>query len=203
MGCYSRLNLICGICCALVVLNFYSIAAAQTSATSRPSDFLSPSKPFPAGLWTAATYGGFEVQPGGGYRETLGLGTAGVNYYFADNYSLGAELTGLGATQSGVNAVAGGGDFILRSHLLVRPQWSLFADFSLGAMQASHRLPPGGTDFNFTTETSLGATIHLWDRTELMAGIKYLHLSNARQEGSSRNPSINAIGAYAGLMFRF
>ena len=70
-------------------------------------------------------------------------------------------------------------------------------------MEANHRVPPTGTDFNFTIQTGLGATVNLWDNVELLSGIRYLHLSNAHQEGPNRNPSINAAAVYVGLMFKF
>ncbi|MDP9174894.1 MAG: acyloxyacyl hydrolase [Planctomycetota bacterium] len=188
---------------AVFVYNQACAADDLPMSTSRPSDYVVPANPYGQGLWTGATYGGYAVQPGGGIREQIGFGTVGINYFLFDNISLGAELTGLHACQPGMDAIAGGGDFIVRSHFYNARQWSLFTDFALGVLEANHQLPPGGTDFNFTIQTGVGATMRLWDRTELLAGVRYLHISNAHQEGGERNPSTNAIDGYIGLMFRF
>jgi hypothetical protein len=180
-----------------------SKAIAQTGASSRPSDYPSSPNPYARGLWTATAYGGFAVQPGGGYREQLGYGTVGLGYYLFDNISLNAELTGLHASQPGEDVVASGGDLLLRNHLYNGRNWSLFNDFALGILEGDHRIPPPGTDFNFTIQTGIGATVDLWQNTQLLTGIRYLHVSNAHQEGPLRNPSINAVSAYAGLLFKF
>jgi len=38
---------------------------------------------------------------------------------------------------------------------------------------------------------------------DFIAGVRYFHLSNAKREGADRNPSVNAIQAVVGVMFRF
>ena len=121
-----------GCCLVLAFLAATSVARGQSPATSRPSDFLSSPNPYTRGTWTATGYGGFAVQPGGGYREQIGFGTIGLGYYFKDNMSLNAELTGVSFTQPGVNATAGGGDLLLRGHLYNGRNWSLFTDLRWG-----------------------------------------------------------------------
>ncbi len=112
------------------------------------------------------------------------------------------EFKGLEGLQPERDVTSFGGNFILRTHLIVRQNWSIYADVLPGVLESSHRIPPSGTDFNFTIETGFGFTTHLWDRTDLLAGVRYLHLSNARLEGSDRNPSLNAIEGYVGLLFK-
>ena len=70
-------------------------------------------------------------------------------------------------------------------------------------IESSHRIPPAGTDFNFFFKTGVGATVQLWDKTDLIAGVRYLHISNAHLEGPQRNPSLNAVEGYVGLLVRF
>ena len=183
---WSLLAFCAGFCAALC-------SVARADAPTGPN-------PFPEGLWTGDTYFSLAVQPW--EREQLYSGVVGMNYYFWSNWSFGLELKGLEGLQPIENVTSFGGDFVLRTHLLVRQNWSIFAEFEPGILESSNRIPPSGTDFNFTLETGFGFTRHLWDRTDLLAGIRYLHLSNARQEGPDRNPSLNACEGYIGLMFK-
>jgi hypothetical protein len=48
----------------------------------------------------------------------------------------------------------------------------------------------------------VGATYQLRDNLYLFGGARYFHLSNAALEGPERNPSINGIEGYFGVMLR-
>jgi hypothetical protein len=176
------------------------LAPLPTTTTTIDSDIFSQN-PYPRGLRVVTVYGGYATQPAG-EREQLGFCNVGLNYYFWDNWAFGFEASGVGVSQDENNAAAGGVDIILRTHLWNYERYSLYGDFSAGVLEADHRIPPGGTDFNFTIRTGLGSAYRLTESTSLMFGVRYLHLSNARQEGPSRNPSLNAIEGYVGLMFR-
>lgn len=156
----------------------------------------------PKGLWTFETYGSYASQPSSS-REQIYSGTIGAGYYFIPNNSLNLELTGVQVTQEGSNALSGAADLLLRTHLINEPQWSLFIDFGAGILESSSRVPESGTNFNFFFKTGVGAAIHLWDKTDLLVGTRYEHISNARLDGPEHNPSINAIEAYVGLLFKF
>ncbi len=157
--------------------------------------------PYPRGLRLVTVYSGYAQQPTG-EREQIGFCNVGLNYYFADNWAFGFEATGVGVSQDDNNIAAGGADIILRTHLWNYERFSFYGDFSAGVLEADYRLPPGGTDFNFTVRTGIGSAFRLTENTSLMFGLRYWHLSNARQEGPDRNPSLNAIEGYVGLMFR-
>jgi hypothetical protein len=189
----AMLALLCVLACA------DPSAPADTTAPL-PSTLAAQPNPFPQGLWTLETYGSYASQPW--MREQLYTGTLGLSYYFWPNWSIGMECKGLDGLQPEQDVVSFGGDFILRTHLIVEQNWSFFTDVAPGLLESSHRIPPSGTDFNFTIETGFGITAHLWDRTELLTGVRYLHLSNARQEGSDRNPSLNAFEGYVGLLIK-
>jgi hypothetical protein len=156
---------------------------------------------FPRGLRLVTIYGGIVEQPTG-LREQLGFCTAGLNYYFADNWAFGVEFTGLGAAQPQDDIAAGGADILLRTHLWSNQRLSIYGDIALGMLEADNRIPPSGTDFNFTMQSGVGTAIRLNQHTDFMLGIRYFHLSNARQHGPDRNPSLNGIEGYAGIMFR-
>jgi hypothetical protein len=177
-----------------------SISTTVPELPSLALDF-SASNPFPKGLRLVTVYGGFAEQPTG-EREQLSLCNVGLNYYFWDNWAFGIEATGVLVDQDDHDSAAGGADILLRTHLINYERFSFYGDFTVGVLEADHVIPPGGTDFNFTIRTGVGAVYSFSDRVGILFGVRYLHLSNARQEGPSRNPSLNAIEGYAGFLFR-
>lgn len=155
----------------------------------------------PKGLWTFETYGSYANQSS--TREQLYSGTVGIGYYFLPDNSLTTEITGLQGTQPGPDVGAGAADLLLRTDMIHAPGWIGFIDFGPGVIESSHRIPPAGTDFNFFFKTGVGATVQLWGKTDLITGVRYLHISNAHLEGPQRNPSLNAVEGYLGLLVRF
>lgn len=176
------------------------LAFADNAAARVPPPPCPQPDPFPQGLWTLESFGSYGNQPW--MREQLYSGTVGLSYYFRPNWCIGLEGKGLCGLQPEQNVASFGGNLLLRTHLIAERNWSFFTDFAPGLLESSHRIPPSGTDFNFTIETGLGITAHLWDKTELLTGVRYLHLSNARLEGADRNPSLNAFEGYVGLLIK-
>ena len=74
---------------------------------------------------------------------------------------------------------------------------------SVAVSEADHRVPPGGTNFNFIEEFGVGATYRLSDNCYFIGGVRYFHLSNAHLHGADENPSLNGMGYYVGLMWTF
>jgi hypothetical protein len=64
-------------------------------------------------------------------------------------------------------------------------------------------VPDGGTYFNFTTSTGLGATYRIQDHFYLLGGVRYFHLSNAQIQGPQHNPSVNGVEGFFGLLWTF
>ncbi|MGD0388042.1 MAG: acyloxyacyl hydrolase [Tepidisphaeraceae bacterium] len=172
-----------------------------TAVSTTLSNDVVTGEPFPRGLRVITLYGGYEQQPNG-TRAQIGFCSLGLNYYFANNWAFGFEATGLGCSQPQDNVGAGGADMILRTHLWNYRRFSFYGDFAAGVLEANNRIPPSGTDFNFTIQSGVGAVYRLNEQTELMFGVRDFHLSNARQDGPDRNPSLNGIQGYMGLMFR-
>jgi len=190
-------------CCAICLLCSYARADASAAPTTAPSTALAAPEPIvvPNGLWTFESYGSFATQPR--VREQLYSGTFGIGYTFMADNSVTAEFTGMQGTQAGPDVVAGGFDLLLRNHLIVRKDWSLFIDFGAGGLEADRRIPTLGTDYNWWFKTGVGATVHLWDKTSLLTGVRYLHISNAHLEGPDRNPTANCTEGYLGLLYEF
>lgn len=168
------------------------IGAAQTT---HPTDGIT----FPRGTLTLQAYGTYAA--GLDANSNLGTGAAGVGYFIFDNLSLGVEANAYRTTRQEHNATAYGISGVLRHHLLHFDRASVFADVSFGPVEATQRVPAGGTYFNFVTRTGIGATYPIGDRLYVLGGVRYFHLSNAHLEGPERNPSINGIEGFVGLMW--
>ncbi len=172
--------------------------AASAPAQTRSSDSAGF---FPRGTLTLQTYAAFGDDFGG---ETFGRGTVGLGYYVFDNLAINAEVSGYFIGQEAeTDAGAIGGVLMLRHHWFHLPKGSIFGEFGMGLFEASARVPAGGTRFNFTTEAGVGAMHELSDRTFLLGGVRYIHLSNAKINGPDRNPAINGVEFWLGMMWRF
>jgi len=157
---------------------------------------------FPAGTWTFTGYGSY-IRNFTGERAVIGAGTVGVGYYLVDNFALNAELSGYHNDQHGPDADIFAGDLLIRHHLFHSGRFSFFLDGVAGVAYADHRTPYYGTYFNFILEGGAGVTFELFDNIDLIAGVRYFHLSNAHLEGPDHNPSINGTQGYIGLMVKF
>ncbi len=149
------------------------------------------------GNWTVQTYAGLA----GANGEWLPSINVGVGYNALKQLSLNLEAAGYDVIQDGEDAGAGEVRVMLRHHFWVKDRWTIFADVGFGAFEASERVPEGGTRLNFVFRSGVGATYELREGMYLMGGARYWHLSNAKMEGDERNPSINGVEGYVGVMW--
>lgn len=180
---------------AAVFVALASVASASAGATHAwppPPMFPRETLTFDASFACTAAFGDADALP------ALQLG---ASYFVLDDLSLGAQVTAYGVVQDGGDTYAVGLAGLLRHHLFRWEDTTLFADVSFGPFEAAADVPGGGTRFNFVTRAGLGITRRLNDDAHLLAGARYLHLSNARVEGAERNPSINGVELYAGLLW--
>lgn len=204
---HKRLSMLA--CCPFLALAAVMLAAppalADGPSSATPASPATPAaaggEDFAKGVWTLSLYGGYvhDYQNDG----DLGFGSVGVGYYVADRFAVGAEVRGFGISQEGPNAPAVEANLFIRHHLIVADPWTLYIDGSAGVFYADHEVPAGGTHFNFMEDTGLGATYRLDDGVYLMGGVRYFHISNARIHGNDRNPSVNGLEGYFGVMFTF
>ena len=188
----------------VAVLSVLLTAAATEAAEPETQPATQPSRRplFPKGTRTFQTYGGY-LNDLGPQDQEGGFVTGGVGYYIFDGVSLSAEATGYGISQPGEDAIAGAFGVALRHHVVEFEKESFFIDVAFAPFIANTAVPEGGTCFNFVTQCGLGWAHELADKSNLLIGVRYIHLSNAQLEGDDRNPSINGISAYVGFMWRF
>ena len=134
---------------------------------------------------------------------TLFGATAGVGYYVLDNLAISLELSAYNVDQDTGDTGAAGVTLGLRHHLMRIGKASLFVDVAGGFMTAGARMPPGGTSSNTTFDVGPGIAYPIGENRYLIGGVRYFHLSNANREGDDRNPSMNSVQGFVGVMFRF
>ena len=197
------------ICAAGVLIVFgLAVEGRADSSTTAPSaaDSLSLKAPASQPAFLDPSRWRFEVLGAGitdltNRKVEMGGGRIAWDYYTSPDFCLRCELTEYGVSTSGGNAAATEGSLGFRRHVGKVGDNSLFADVGFGVFDATRRVPQDGTCFNLTIHTGIGLERPLSDKVDLIAGIRYFHLSNARIDGPSRNPSLNGPEVYIGLLF--
>ena len=105
--------------------------------------------------------------------------------------------------QRGTDAALLGVTWGVRSRLLRRGRWNVFWEIEVGISKSDAFTPPGGTRFNYLALGAAGITRRLSGDTHLLAGMKWVHLSNNGIAGRSRNPDIEAVGPHVAVLVRF
>jgi hypothetical protein len=184
---------------AVTALLAPAVAGAQQFSTQTPSD------PFAPRGWhlEMTAHGAIEtwnynishedmvgIAPGVTYgvRHGLVLTAAGLLYY---------------VDQRGVDAYLIGATIGLRGRVYRTRRISGFLEFDVGISHADTLTPPRGTRFNYLAIGSAGATVRVTPGLHLLAGLRWIHVSNNGLAGSSRNPDIEAIGPQVGVLVGF
>jgi hypothetical protein len=83
-----------------------------------------------------------------------------------------------------------------------RDRAQIFLDLAGGRAHAGQPVPPRGTQASYILLLGGGLEIP-WSRVHLTASARWFHLSNNGSEGRHQNPDIQALGAFAGIGWRF
>ena len=157
---------------------------------------------FLKGQWSVQLYGGY-MDELGPYDQEIAFGTVGAAYYIVDDLSLGVEFSAWDVNQPGDDAFAGMAAFMIRHHAVQFEGGSFFLDVGESVFEADNPVPEEGTTFNFVFQFGGGFTFELAAHAHLMTGVRYFHLSNADREGDARNPAMNGVQGFVGVMFTF
>jgi hypothetical protein len=174
-------------------------ASAQSSSTPPRGD------PFARGAWTLEFLGQglAEAWNYNGNHENLYGGSTGVTYGVRGGLMLVAATPMFVVTQrtsdAALIAVTGG----VRKRLVGKTGLSGFVEIAVGVSRAESSVPPRGTQFNYAFQPGVGVTIPIGHGARIVAGIRWLHLSNGGIAGRDRNPDIEAIGVSTGILLPF
>jgi hypothetical protein len=175
-------------------------ASAPASAQDAASD-----DPFAARGWhfEAHTLAALEAwNYNESHEELYGL-TEGITYGLRDGVVLTASqrvcYVSQRANDTWVLALTVG----VRPRVYKKGRLSIYVDGAVGISDAAIATPPRGTRFNYLALGGGGAVVRLRPRVSGIAGLQWIHLSNAGLKSPSRNPDIEAIGLTAGLLLRF
>lgn len=94
----------------------------------------------------------------------------------------------------------GGLDLLFRWHFHRGANFSLYVDGGGGFQQVTTN-SPNDSHHNFRLSVGLGSTLELTDRTCLIGGARYLHVSNA--DTTDANDGVDTAVVYDGIMFLF
>jgi hypothetical protein len=152
--------------------------------------------------WTAELFGSGVADVTDRKVAMYGL-TGGVGYSFFRNMTLMFDVSGYGFSEGHSNGAAVGVSLGLRHQIFSVRKTQFFLDISGGEIEASNNIPMGGTHLNDTIQFGFGIDHPITGNLYWEAGARYYHISNARSEGPDRNPSMNGVQGFAGLMWKF
>jgi len=158
--------------------------------------------PFDAEAWTVQSYLSGIV--GDEDHGTMFAAHLGLGYFFADSVSINLDFFG-GVVENGDvsgddDGIVGGFDLLFRWHAIRRERWSFYLEGGCGFQLADTDFP-SDSHHNFRPQLGIGLTCRLTARTHLMAGVRYLHVSNAHT--SNNNDGLDGAMLYAGAMWGF
>lgn len=145
---------------------------------------------------------------GGGVSNNLNRATdvnarVNLSYFIAQDVELAGEF-GLWYYGSESDAIGFNPASYIRWHFLNTGKMTVFADVGIGVVLTTDDVPTDGTSFNFTPRAGGGITHQLGDSdTRIELGVRWAHISNARNSGDNDNPSRDSVMVYGGVIFPF
>ena len=162
-------------------------------------------KAFGAPGWQAITVGaGVAFGRTDSQSATDINGSVAWNYFLVQDFEFSLEGAGWYFNQPGEDQGGGSASLAFRWHFVNKKSWSIFAEVGIGVLGAGGDVPTGGTEFNFLPRAGVGFTYQLTDSgIRLQGGVRWHHISNARINGDSNNPSRDGVMIFTGIMFPF
>jgi hypothetical protein len=186
--------------CLLSVLCAANVAHAQWAPGPAPAE-----DPFAKRAWTLelAAHGALETWNYNiSHEEMVGL-AAGFTYGLRDGVQLTVSWPLYFVAQRGVDAYLMGATFGVRGRVYRRQRWSAFLELKVGVSDADTYVPPRGTRFNYLALGGGGVAVRLARGVHGLAGLEWVHVSNAGFAGRDRNPDIEAVGPRFGVLLGF
>lgn len=194
---------------APLVLSLSAAYSEPETAGAAGGDAAGPAPATKGGTGRFGAEGSWWLTLGGGAATDLdndrdfNLHVAFSNF-LATDLEFALEAGGWYFDQEGPNTGGVNGNLVFRWHFLHAKDdsYTVYGDVGIGLLGSFDDTPADGTSFNFTPRAGVGTTIRLTDDgVRLQLGVRYHHISNARIEGDSNNPSRDSIMAYFGFVF--
>lgn len=139
-----------------------------------------------------------------GSSETLGGGTMTLGRALRRHSMAMLEATFLRVSEDGLpDPYLSGLSILLRRRVHQTGPALVFIEGGPGISFATAPTPAGGTRLNYLLQAGLGAMVRIAPGAHLVAGARYLHVSNNSLAGRTRNPDIQALGGYLGALLTF
>jgi hypothetical protein len=175
--------------------------ACGVSASAQTAD----ADPFARGAWRFETTAHAAVETWNynvSHEELYGI-SEGFTYGLRDGLVLALcqriYYVSQRANDTWLLGVTGG----VRKRVYRRGRSSAFLEFQVGISDAAIATPPRGTRFNYLAIGSGGAVVHVGPRLDLVAALRWIHVSNNSLKGPGRNPDIEAVGPSLGLLVKW
>ncbi len=182
----------------------HGAAAGSTDAStaaSQPRAVDSDTDP----LWMVEVTGAFFVESWDMnlFRERLGGAAVSVYRQLSPRWTIGVEGHLTYVDQDPVkHGMLPAMVAMVRWRGLQIGETSVFVEGGAGPAYATTRVPGNGTQLNVVTNLGTGLSRPLTPRVDMLAGARWMHLSNSGFAGRWRNPDIQALGVYVGWRLR-
>ncbi|MBI3265139.1 MAG: acyloxyacyl hydrolase [Acidobacteria bacterium] len=139
-----------------------------------------------------------------GSSETLGGGTITLGRAFRGHSMAMLEAIFLRVSEDGLpDPYLAGFSLVLRRRVYEAGPASVFVEGGPGISFADAPTPAGGTRVNYLIQTGFGTMVQVSPGTHVVLGARYLHVSNNSLAGRNRNPDIQTVGGYLGVILRY
>jgi hypothetical protein len=176
----------------------------QTFAQSAPAPPASDD-PFARRSWNVelSSHIAFETWNYNNSREEMYGLAVGLTYGLGRGIVLTARAPLYYISQRGIDGMLFGVTTGIRGRIYRYKSASFFLEVDVGISEADTIVPPRGTRFNYLAMGSGGATIRLAHGVQMLATMRWAHVSNGGLAGRSRNPDIEAVGPQLGVLVGF
>ena len=187
----------------VAIVGVHSAASAQDAGSTRPHD--KDDDPFARRGWHLELGGHYAIETWN-YNishEKMSAVLSGLTYGLRRGVVLTARSQLYHVNQRGLDAMLVAATLGVRGRIFRRERASIFLEVEVGVSEADTVIPPRGTRFNYLVLGGGGTTWRLRPGVHMLAGLRWIHVSNGGLAGRDRNPDIEAVGPQVAVLLAF